>query len=134
MNVVFFRPIKEYCSNDDKELYILFWYRVSAQARLISLVKTSTSSLCVEVMITKLNALIILNPFQIERIGKNDMLNQSCVVITDLRIIVVSVVLTFETGDETTSEDTSQGDTLLRVGLNGVVGFSLADFSEMSPF
>lgn len=52
--------------------------------------------------------------------------NHSCVVITDLRIIVVSVVLTFETGEETTSDETSQGDTLLSVGLSGVVSFPLS--------
>lgn len=47
-------------------------------------------------------------------------MNHSCVVITDFLIIVVSVVSTLETGDETTSDDTSQGDTLLSVGLSGV--------------
>lgn len=61
-----------------------------------------------------------------EQISKKIKRNHSCVVITDLRMIVVSVVLTFETGDETTSEDTSQGDTLLSVGLSGVISFPLS--------
>lgn len=55
---------------------------------------------------------------------------QSWVVITDLRIIAVSVVLTFDTGEETTSDETSHGDTLLKVGLNGVVGFLSVDSSS----
>lgn len=37
--------------------------------------------------------------------------------MTDLRMMAVSVVLTFETGDATTSWDTSQGDSLLRDGV-----------------
>lgn len=61
-------------------------------------------------------------------------LNHSCVVITDFRIIVVSVVLTFETGDDTTSDDTSQGDTLLSVGLSGVVSFPLSVTSFIFSF
>lgn len=43
--------------------------------------------------------------------------------MTDFLIMLVSVVLTLDTGEETSSDDTSQGDTLLSVGLKGVEGF-----------
>ncbi|KYB26965.1 hypothetical protein TcasGA2_TC033422 [Tribolium castaneum] len=51
--------------------------------------------------------------------------------MTDFRIIVVSVVFTLDTGEDTTSWDTSHGDNLLKGGVTVVGVFTLLSSSTL---